>query len=328
MRLHCLRVAAATLSGLAVLAVAVQPARAGYTFNYNPAGTGNVGTVYATGGFVPKPGNVLAQGALPALAHAVTSGGGDVAGNQFQLYYQASTSSLLDANGNALIPTGLNSNYQITYVASVTEYVKTVTPDGSTATFGISANQTNDFFKVYQGAAGAANDYTGQGFTNGTLILSGTVVPNQTTGGNFTDTGGSAPFDPANPAHYPGFTTVNGNGGSVINFQVNFNNPNYILNSPPLVAMQFSGSNNLPFGTNIEPSLVFAGLAPGGSDITPQLGSMNGLPIALGNTNGKDVQFMATGTVQPIPEPSSIVLTALGMTGAVVFARKKRAELS
>jgi len=307
-------------------------ARADFQFDPDGAGASPVITI---NGFDPAPGNALGQGSVTAINNVLAAGGvgGDLAANRFQLYYIATTSSLIGPSpaNNPLTPAGLNSTYQITYVASVTEFVRTAGGAAGTATFGVSSVQApGSILQIYSnGPAGplSADQATGTGFTAGTLILSATPVPTAAGVGNFTTVAGAPVlFDQHNADNFGGKTSVSGTGSSTIDFNVISTNPLYFPVPPPtVVGLHFNTSQSTPF-LAIEPTGATAGTGfpnPLGAPnpIIPNLGATNGV-------TGPDFQFVADGFVSPVPEPSSVVLMGLGAVGLVAYARKRRSNVA
>jgi hypothetical protein len=317
----------AAFLGLAVCVAAAAVGRSARAdFSFNPTGVGGA-PVFTINGFDPSPGNALGQGSTTAIANVLNSGGtgSDVAADRFQLYYMATTSSLIGPSpgNNPLTPPGLNSAYQITYVASVTEFVKTASGNAGTATFGISSVQAaNSGLTIYSNGPGGgltANNGAGTGFTDGTPILTGSViVPGGTVPtGNFTTQPGTVPLN-QHPlgSNYPGIQTVAGSGSSLVDFAVVTTNPAYFVTPPPtVVALRFATSQVTPF-TAIEPALKLPNNA--GGFVVPNIGTVNGV-------NGPDFLFTADAFVTPVPEPSSVCLTVLGLGGALLCVRKMRA---
>ena len=78
---------------------------------FNPTGT-NQTLPILIGALDWAPGNNLAVSSVPLSV-----------GNTFQLDYQAALAGVIDPNGHTFSPPGLNTTYQLTAVASVTEVV-------------------------------------------------------------------------------------------------------------------------------------------------------------------------------------------------------------
>lgn len=333
-----MKVAMLGLAASLAFALGTGPAaRADFTFD--PDGAGGA-TAVTINGFDPAVGNALGQGSVTAINNVVAAGGtgADVAANRFQLYYMATTSSLVGPSpaNNPLTPPGLNTAYQITYVASVTEYVRTVTGSGgvgTTATFGVSSAQAanSGLFIYSNGPAGGivADNAAGTGFTAGTLILSAKPIatPIAVAAGNFSASA-TAPvlFDQHNADNFGGKTSVSGTGSSTIDFNTIVANPAYFITPPPtVVALRFTSNQGTPF-VLIEPTGAVAGTGfpnPLGAPnpIIPNLGASNGV-------TGPDFQFFADGNVAPVPEPSSVVLMGLGVIGLVTYTRKRRTSVA
>jgi len=325
-----MRTLKAALFGVAAAAVCLlgteQRARADFLFN--PTGVGGAGGAFSINGFDPAPGNAVGVGSVTAINNVTAAGGtgADVAANRFQLYYIATTSSLVGPSpaNNPLTPAGLNSAYQITYVASVTEYVSSANAATGTATFAISGTQAaNSVLQIYSnGPAGGivADNATGLGFTAGTLILSATPVVSAAGIGNFTNAAGNPVlFDQHNADNFGGKQTVAGSGSSTVDFRVTSTNANYFITPPPTIsAVRFITSQSTPFIV-IEPTGAAAGTGfpnpLGVGPIIPNLGAING-------RTGPDFQFVADAFVT-VPEPSSVCLMGLGLCGAVAVLRRR-----
>ena len=141
---------------------------------FNPTGTPATQPI-SIGSFDFAPGNSLSTGALPLAV-----------GKTIQLHYQATLADVIDSSGNAVVPPGLNTTYQITAVASFTEVVTSLSATGAVATFALAPTQApNSFFELYYNPAVVANNLAGTGFNVGTLILAGTPDPSLTNSGSF-----------------------------------------------------------------------------------------------------------------------------------------------
>lgn len=320
------RAALPIVAALAVAALAGGTARADFLFN--PTGVGGAGGAVTINGFDPAPGNALAQGAVTAINNVLAAGGtgGDVAANRFQLYYMATTSALIGPSpgNNPLTPPGLNSTYQITYIASVTEFVKTASGPSATATFGVSSVQApNSVLQIYSnGPAGGvvANNGTGAGFNAGTLILTATPVVNAAGVGNFTNSspGTTVPLNQhPGGTNYLGTQSVAGTGSSNIDFHVTSSNSAYFITPPPFVVdLRFNTSQSTPF-VAIEPALALPN--PAGGTIVPNLGAVNG-------ATGPDFIFVADAFVT-VPEPTSLCLAGIGLGGIFAYIRRRQSRV-
>ena len=312
-------------AALAALVVGVASAgtSARADFLFNPQGDGNPANNFDVNSIDAASGNALAKGGVTAINAGP--------GNTFQLYYQASVSDLVLTNGATFTPPGLGSpgapgaTYELTIVASVTEVVTSVNVASGTATFAVAPGQSaNSFLKIYYGSGAAfnASPLAGTGYNDGTLILSGSPVSTPAGGGNFSNTGTTGLFDQFDhPDAYGGKQSVVGHGSSVVDFRVLSTNGAFFVTPPATVTgLDFNTTNTVPF-TTIPPSMLFAGLGPGNTDVIPNLGAVNG-------QSGPDFQFVAHAAIAPlaIPEPSSLLLTAGGILGLFIVRRTRKAR--
>jgi len=278
-------------------------ARAGF-IQFAPEGSS--GSTYTIGGIDPGPGNALAVGALPLTVGAT-----------FQLDYQANIPALIGTNGLDFTPTGLGSTYQLTVVGSFTEVVTSLNSSGTIATFALAPTQaSNSFFELYSNRAVVANNLAGTGFNVGTLVLAGTPAPNLASVSVFSLSGsGLLPFDQFS-SHYPGITSVDGSGSSMLSANITSFNPEFV--QTPISVLMFNSSLVTPFD-EVSPSALFVG-GPGTSapNVTPNIGTINGV-------NGTDFQFQADANLSftpaaVVPEPASVILASLGFLGAFCIA--------
>jgi hypothetical protein len=277
---------------------------------FNPTGNGNPADTYAVGSFGWAVGNSLAVGALPLSV-----------GKTYQLDYQATLANLIDPNSTSFVPPGLNSTYQITAVASATEVVTSLNPDGSVATFALAPTQSpNSFFEIYYNPALVANDLAGTGFNVGTLILTASRDPTLPNSGNFAlDLNGSGnpiiePFDQFNPVNYPGILSVTGTGSATLNGNVSSFDPAFFETN--VAQLSFDTSNTTPF-LETDPSMLFVGSpGTGAPNVTPNIGTTNGVV-------GPDFQFQAKAnsafttaapTLATTPSPTSVTLGTTPVT--------------
>jgi hypothetical protein len=299
------------------LAVGLAPSARADVITFDPDGAGPDPAMQITG-FDWAVGNALAKSSLPLTV-----------GETFQLYYQAALGGLINTNGITVVPAGLNTTYQITAVASITEVVTSVGSNPNTATFALAPVQNNSFLEIWTNPAVVADNFQGTGFNVGTKILSATPTSSLASSGNFTlaqAPGGGLifdTFDKVNPAHYPGITTVVGSGSALIGSVVNSQNNSYFLTTVTQGSTAFNTSNKTPFDT-VEPSLQFVGLPNGvAPNIIPVIGTINGV-------NGTDFQFQADANESfavATPEPTSVTLLGMGLAAGFLgrgWLRRKR----
>jgi len=193
---------------------------------------------------------------------------GDTTPNaEFMTYSHATLSGVKLPNTSLPSPTGLNSSYEITFIAGFSESVDSVTQSGvtlvstdgagidtlsfkQTVTLSEGSDQTVNFFQVYyddishiDGADGTlqSNALTGLGFNDGDLILEGTVgaVSGQfTTTFVFVDANDNGSFDvgetlvtvnldQAAGDSWSGQQTVIGSGATQLEVDVTFQDINF-----------------------------------------------------------------------------------------------------
>jgi len=176
----------------------------------------------------------------------------------------------------------------------------------------------------------AANAITGQGYNQGTLILTKTVTSDTS---NFTDStrGGGTTTTALNKSgggDYTTNTTDQGSGSATLGLSVG----NYLANFFLTQGLRFSSfSTNLvlPF-SDLAPSNAFNDPnAPVGSPptIIPNIGGATG----NNGTTGRDFLLQISGATESfaVPEPASVAMTLLGFVGVgigSVVARRRQAR--
>ena len=302
----------------------------------NPNGTGSLPATTITG-FDQAVGNALAVSGNTAIQNFLA--GGPAAGNQFDLYYQAVLQGY--SGGNPPPPTGINTNFQLSFSLRVRETVTSVTflpGGGAIASFAAvtppgGPSDSNYFLRMYYN--GSATTSIGNGNLSGLTFQDGRVILDASpivkapdtgvfqsngngSGGTLTDT-----FDKNGTNNYPGITTVVGNGSQVLDFAVNAVDPTFFISNPSQIQLHLNTSLVLPFDT-VDPSGKFrnkdssASLGPTtpGTLVNPNIGTFNG---GLTTGGGADIQFQADAntSIIAVPEPASMSLITIGSAGTL-----------
>lgn len=334
-----------TILALAINATALTAAHAAFIpIDYDGAGllSGTIQTSLLDW----APGNVLITPTKTGQSATVIS-----VGDILQNYAQAKLSSIggIDPDtglfDGALAPSGLNTSggYEWTYVMAFQEKVIDVTGAvglGS-ALFNTIAGGVN-FFEIYYGPRNSSN-VNGTGFSDGTLVLSGTVLPYDPTTldgeTTFTATGvagaldlftGATTGNPNAADNYPGITSIGGSGGGNIAVQTTYLNPDFIKGPLTVFDIAFDTKLNLAFD-QVDPSSCFwngvsliDGAGPnnaiGTECTTNTVGVINGF-TGLNQVQQTDSSSSFNTTV---PEPTSLALFGLGLIGLSVVGKRRR----
>jgi hypothetical protein len=289
---------------------------------------------FAVTGFDPGPGNLLITG-IPT--------GGLTVGTVLETFFQANMSAILGTNNNNPIPgLGLNSTYELAVVARFTELVTSIVTTnggkGAIASFALNPVQANPFFEVWFHNGILTNNLAGTGFAVGTKVLSGLI--NNLTNSSFNvndatvqvaidnpppDGGGTG----AGKAYWKGTTTVTGTGNNTVTLatmQVNsvVLNPQFFPANQTVNGYTLRPSTGLEY-QNVDPSQQFDALSNGGGFTTSiPTGIINGLQFPTGSQVIEiDDKESVSGTATVIPEPSTMVLSLLGV-GVLGCARAVR----
>ena len=305
---------------LALLGLVSLPALATDIITVDPDGGGSLSSIQI-GSLGWNNAFTIAVGALP------TGSGTISVGDVFTTFGQGALSNFINANGDSVTPTGLNSSWEWTFVFGVQEVV-TATGNNN-ATFASTGAGTN-FFDVYYGPKNS-NITNGTGFADGTLILSGSFLPFNTSTGSgistFTESSTNAgnldQFGGVN--NYPGVQTVGGAGSFNLLASVTYANPLFFANPLSLISVTNNGFTNVPF-TETNPSSCYwdgsalsSAIGPntvGGPCTVNTVGAVNGI-------DGPNFAFESRPTsafTTAVPEPGSVALIglALGILGWTV----------
>jgi hypothetical protein len=293
-------VAAIALLGIGL----VTPAQAD-TILFNPLGGGAAGAL-SVGSFNWSAGTAVAVGGIPFTVGAT-----------FTALYETALAGVNSPTGTGIALPGLNSTYQITEVATLSEKVLSFStaPDGTvTAVIGLSGGPTN--VQIFQSPIGGSPTYnfvTGAGFTSGTLIYSATVTGDSTRYVDNTSTVGTTNLNKFTAGDYATTTTNQGQGTTEIFMKTTTQNTSFFV-SPSIVTSIFSGGTTAPFTRQAPASMFWNG-------VVPNPGSNNG-------TSGPDFLFQVDAASQSfaVPEPTSVAmgLTALAILPMVTWGLRKR----
>jgi len=309
------------------LGLASSSAFAGTLITIDPDGLGSEGTI-SVSALGWNNGNSIAN-----INRYDANGNLDVNG-LIQTYGQASLANFNNAASSAIGGLGLNSSYQWTYVFGVQEDATTT---GTNATFKTTSGGEN-FFKIYYNSALTSSNVNGTGFTDGQLILSGTIRPYDSTSGTgygtfASSSGATVALDQNGVNNYAGILTTTGTGSTSLEgiVSIGFADSNFFKNIGSEITIALDSSNNQPF-KSVDPSSCFTNqagsLIPGagpnnaGGSCTSAIGTLNGI-------DGGSIMFQTRATndfvVTTVPEPTSMALVGAGLLSLVGLSRRKRA---
>jgi MYXO-CTERM domain-containing protein len=280
-----------------------------------------------------KVGNSLAVGGNQAVKNFLA---GNTADTTFQVYFQAKLGNFLDAGGNTVATTGLNTAYEYTVVGALQERITGAALIGGVgvATLGFVPGGEN-YIKIYYDTANNANDLAGTGFSDGTLVL--TAHP------NFVDPTSSftssqnvvSNLDNFITNNYSGLQSVTGNGSSSIDASIlpaDATAGFFTIPGPLNINLTlFTTQNAIPFNQT-DPSARFL---IGGSETLSGAGNPSDSVLGIGNVNGSlgtsggnSLQFQTDASQSfqgaPVPEPATAGLAGMGLIALGLAALRRR----
>jgi hypothetical protein len=286
-------------------------------FTFDPTGggggTANVALIDQA------PGNALAEGGVTAINNFLAGSGS----TSFTLHYQANLSAMQFADTTNAFSNGSGGNF-FTFVAGFGETVVGASPYPGTASFQFDASNPVNFFNMYASNS-IGNNLTGQGFTNGTPILTAHIVAIPTSNFQVTNTAGTNLDQSPNGDQWGGQQTVTGGGLSDIVLVVDSVNSGYFptLNPSSTITISFFNNSQVDPFRQVDPSQCFntdssdCG-AGGGINSLGSLGAVNGV-------SGPDFIFQADGNQSfTVPEPASLALIGLGLSFMGFFGKSRR----
>jgi hypothetical protein len=225
---------------------------------------------------------------------------------------------------NTLPQAGTEFTFQLTMTETVTGI--------GTGTVGLTP--TAGTIQIWYDPSADSNQLAGTGYNDGTLILTGSVVPGAGSTGTFTDNNvvsglpANQPLDNHNTNNYPGVLSDSGSGSTKLDFHVTFANPDFFLSdiTSLLIGLQDSSNSTTPF-FQADPAALVVGVAPVFTNVGGVL--VNGAPGTCAQTAQARCDFLiqtdaaSVFNSTAVPEPGTLALLSLGLLGAGFVGSRK-----
>jgi hypothetical protein len=295
----------------------------------------------------------VAAGGQAAVAAFASSGGTCPAGScNFTVLSQGTLQGVNGPNGNVVVVGGLNTSYEITFVARITETVTAVNATGTQANFSTVPGSTG-FVNIYFSPINS-NQLNGSLFNDGTLILRGTSVGNST--GDFTIANAtSVPLDNSpNGNQWGSQNTITGQGSTttipfdsltvngaffqsaLAQFGIEFSNLSQSVpfnSTDPMACFVQTDSNTIQCSTYVQNGTPYATEpADANGGFVPKVGTINsgGAAGCGGAFPTACPDFVAqtdpNSPFRAVPEPTSFLLLGFGLVAVSVYRRRQIAK--
>ena len=289
--------------------------------SFDPDGTQTANGPLSVSSFEYLPGNLLLKNGIQSVS----------IGSSYttDVYFHAKLGQLLDANSHPLaINNFLGSStsptaFELTAVAQFSASVKRI----SSTSYAVSLTTGSvAAFNIYYDTDSTkrANDLTGEGFGDGTAILTGTV--SDVAASSFRLSGAGGAMDQFGGVdNYSGITATTVAGHLNLSVDVQSQDTNFFQNGAALTSMTFESNLRSPFNA-VDPSQNFRSVDSHNTLVQPTFVSNND------GTAGGDLQLQSSSNSalftmgSPVPEPGSVAvfLTLAGL----YYVRNRRHQKS